>query len=169
MTNIDRTALASTLLSLRKAHGLTQMDVAANLDVTSGAVGQWETARTLPSLDALAGLADLYGQSVDRLLGRQGQHSDMLSGPDVSPKPDSHEVLTARRLMGALSPAQMKALVVLLEGLAGADAHGIQGGGQSELNADQLAQVLRQVDGKHDLGAAALADALLAQVRVLPR
>lgn len=169
MTAIDRTALAATLVSQRKARGLTQMDIAANLGVTSGAVGQWETARTLPTLEALASLADLYGLSVDALLGRTDQHPDLLTGPDASPMPDTHELLTAQRLARLLSPPQIKAVVVLLEGLTGAAAEGAPGGEQAELDPDQLAQLLRQVDGKHNLGAAGLAEALLAQVRVLPR
>lgn len=55
---------------LRKKHGYKQTEIAAMLGVLNSAVSKWECGRTLPDADALVFLADLYGVSVDYLVGR---------------------------------------------------------------------------------------------------
>ena len=54
----------------RKRAGYSQRDVAESLHVTQGAVSSWESGRWEPDQQNLASLADLFGVSVDMLLGR---------------------------------------------------------------------------------------------------
>ena len=57
------------LKTLRKARGLSQKSLAAQLDVTQQAVGKWETGRSTPDPATVARLAELLGTTTDFLLG----------------------------------------------------------------------------------------------------
>ena len=55
--------------SFRKERQLTQEQLAEVLGVTAGAVYKWEAKLSLPELDLIVRMADLYDTSVDVLLG----------------------------------------------------------------------------------------------------
>ena len=55
----------------RKRAGYSQREVAEALHVTQGAVSSWEAGRWEPDQTNLSALADLFGVSVDMLIGRQ--------------------------------------------------------------------------------------------------
>lgn len=57
-----------SFLSARKKAGLSQADVAENLGVSSAAVCQWETGRTVPDSRKLPRIAELFGCTIDELL-----------------------------------------------------------------------------------------------------
>lgn len=52
----------------RKKAGLSQLDVAKALGITTGAVSMWENGMTQPRPDKLVALADLFKCTVDELL-----------------------------------------------------------------------------------------------------
>lgn len=54
----------------RKRAGYSQKEVASALSVTNAAVSSWEVGRYIPDPSNLKALADLYGVTVDQLLGR---------------------------------------------------------------------------------------------------
>lgn len=54
----------------REIAGFTQKQVALELKVSAPTVSEWESGRKNPSKENLEGLADLFGVSVDYLLGR---------------------------------------------------------------------------------------------------
>lgn len=62
-------ALSEHIRSLRKAHGLTQEQLAEALGVTAGAIYKWESRLSLPELPMLVQLADFFDTSVDALIG----------------------------------------------------------------------------------------------------
>lgn len=55
---------------LRKKAGYSQQQIAMKLHVTQGAVSQWENGITVPASDQLSALADVFGITVDEILGR---------------------------------------------------------------------------------------------------
>lgn len=55
----------------RKRAGYSQKEVADALHVTQGAISSWEVGRWEPDQTNLSALADLFGVSVDMLMGRQ--------------------------------------------------------------------------------------------------
>lgn len=55
----------------RTAKGLTQKYVALTLGVSIQAISYWENGSRMPGHDNIQQLADLYGVSVDYLLGRE--------------------------------------------------------------------------------------------------
>ena len=62
-------AIGETVQRLRRAKGLTQGQLAAQLGVSSAAVSKWETGGALPDVALLCPLARALGCSADELLG----------------------------------------------------------------------------------------------------
>lgn len=62
--------LNNRLRELRKEKGLTQIELAKLLNVSDRSVGFYETGERDPDTDTLKKLADIFGVSIDYLLGR---------------------------------------------------------------------------------------------------
>ena len=66
---IDRNIIGQRITALRKAHNLTQSELADRLGVTHQAVSQWERNETLPDILILPKLAKIFGETTDHFLG----------------------------------------------------------------------------------------------------
>lgn len=62
-------AVASNLIKLRTAAGMTQTDLGAKLNYSDKTISKWERADALPDVAVLKQIADLFEVSVDYLLG----------------------------------------------------------------------------------------------------
>ena len=60
--------LEEKLISLRKANGLSQFNLAEQLGVSRQAVSKWESGASAPSTTNLMALAKLFGVSAEELL-----------------------------------------------------------------------------------------------------
>jgi transcriptional regulator with XRE-family HTH domain len=60
--------LGHTIALLREKKGISQKKLASDLDVSPGAVGQWETNSRIPKLDKFVEIADYFSISADFLL-----------------------------------------------------------------------------------------------------
>lgn len=70
-------AMAQRLVDRRKAAGLSQEALAAQLGVSRQAVSKWERSESSPDTDNLIALAALYGVSLDELLyGEAANNAD---------------------------------------------------------------------------------------------
>lgn len=58
------------LAMLRKEHGYTQEQLSDFLNLTRSAISNYELGLNEPSLDTMVAIADLYGVSLDWLMGR---------------------------------------------------------------------------------------------------
>ena len=65
-----REILAERLKACRKEKSLTQMQVAVYCDITEKAYQNYELMTREPKLEILIRIADLYGVSLDYLVGR---------------------------------------------------------------------------------------------------
>lgn len=63
--------LAKRIKLLRKQKGLTQKQLADLLDISASTVAMYETGRREPDTQTLNKFAELFGVSVDYLLGRE--------------------------------------------------------------------------------------------------
>ncbi|MCZ0753959.1 helix-turn-helix domain-containing protein [Anoxybacillus sp. J5B_2022] len=72
------TKLADHLKYLRKQQNWTQEDVAQKLNMSRSQISKWETGETLPDLQSLEKLSDLYGVSIDSLIGRRPSKQQLL-------------------------------------------------------------------------------------------
>ena len=75
-------SLATNLITLRKQHGLTQMELAEKLNVSRQAISRWEVGVAAPSTENLKMLSDLYGVSVDDIL--KGESASVSQCPDLT-------------------------------------------------------------------------------------
>ena len=62
-------ALAENIRRFRKERSLTQEQLSEVLGVTAGAVYKWESGLSVPDIQLIMEMADLFDTSVDVLLG----------------------------------------------------------------------------------------------------
>lgn len=63
--------LGERIKKLRKQFGYSQQQLAIKLHLSQGAISQWENEITVPAAEQLIALAQVFGVSVDELLGRE--------------------------------------------------------------------------------------------------
>ena len=62
--------LSEKILQLRKALGLSQEQLAEQVGVSRQSISKWETGQSVPELDKLVILSQVFGVSTDELLGK---------------------------------------------------------------------------------------------------
>lgn len=60
--------VAKNLVELRKIFGFTQLEIAEKLNYSDKAISKWERGESLPDVETLKKIADIYGVTVDFLL-----------------------------------------------------------------------------------------------------
>lgn len=85
-------ALSDRILELRTGMGLSQGDLADRLEVSRQSVSKWETGQSVPDLDKIIKLADLFGITVDELV-REGERPQ-------PPQPEPRIVYVERERRG---------------------------------------------------------------------
>jgi len=75
LENLNK-VIAKNMQELRKTAGLTQADLAQQLNYSDKAVSKWERGESMPDVAVLKQLADLYGVTVDYLLTEE--HSEKI-------------------------------------------------------------------------------------------
>lgn len=77
---------ADKLIQLRKKCGWSQEELAGHMDVTRQSVSKWESAQSIPDLEKIIRLSELFGVSLDYLLKDEIEEEE---GPglteDISP------------------------------------------------------------------------------------
>ena len=66
---LDEKILAHNIKKYRKRKGLTQDELAQRLYMTPQNISKWECGISIPDVEKLCALADVFGISVDRLIG----------------------------------------------------------------------------------------------------
>jgi len=97
--------LAENIKKLRRERKMTQEQLAEALGITTGAVHKWESGASMPEIRMLVELAQLYGVSVDVLLGYEMRDNSV---DDILGRIREH--LLAKDFASAVSEAE-KALV----------------------------------------------------------
>lgn len=112
--------LSEKILHLRSQKGLSQLELAEQLGVSRQSVSKWETGQSVPDLDKLIKLADLFGVSVDELV-REGERPQ----PEPQPEPQVIYVREKHSLTGTQRAgicAEAAGLILALLGVAGLGA-----------------------------------------------
>lgn len=73
---MDNKKIGKYLLQKRKEDQKTQKEVADDLGVTYQAVSRWENGDSIPDIETLCMIADLYHVSVDEILQRNPQSEE---------------------------------------------------------------------------------------------
>lgn len=93
--------LGSRICAQRTAHNLSQVDLADLLEVSRQSVSKWETDASIPELDKLVKMCQVFGVSLDQLVlgGEPAPASLSAQGFRLTPSVSG----TALLLMGGLS------------------------------------------------------------------
>lgn len=83
------------LKQLREEYGLSQAALARKLGVAQSTVGMWESGVNKPERDNLELLSDLYGVSIDYILGRENSRNGHVALPE-----DEERLLQNYRSLG---------------------------------------------------------------------
>ena len=79
------------LQKLRVTHGMSQEELAGKVFVTRQAVSRWENGETVPNTETLKLLSELYGVSIDLLLGSPRKQICQCCGMPIDENAVSHE------------------------------------------------------------------------------
>ena len=63
--------IAENLVSLRKARRMTQQELAEKLNYSDKAISRWEHAETLPDIETLCKICEIYGVKFEYLLQKE--------------------------------------------------------------------------------------------------
>ena len=76
--------LADKIIRLREKNGWSQEDLAEKMNVSRQAVSKWESAQTVPDLEKILMLGDLFGVTTDYLLKDEIESEEFSSGGEDS-------------------------------------------------------------------------------------
>ncbi|MBQ8313538.1 MAG: helix-turn-helix transcriptional regulator [Clostridia bacterium] len=107
--DFDMHRIGRTIAQLRRDRNMTQMQLADEMNVSFQAVSNWERGQSMPDISKLPELAELFGVTIDQLLGR----SSRLVEKAAEGKLEELPALTVEEVAGAaplLPPQQMDTL-----------------------------------------------------------
>ena len=87
MESINNESLGRRIARLRLLKGMTQERLANLANVSAQAVSKWENDQSYPDIMLLPVLADVFGVSIDELLGRTVTARTIVE-PDPEPEPE---------------------------------------------------------------------------------
>ena len=92
MENIKE-IIAKNLVELRKSHKLTQQALAEKLNYTDKAISRWEHAETLPDIETLCRVCDIYGVKFEYLLQKE-QPKNPAKNPNIKRENIGSKIIT---------------------------------------------------------------------------
>ena len=84
--------LADKIAELRKKNGWSQEELAGQLGVSRQSVSKWESASSIPDLDKILKMSEIFGVSTDYLLKDSNEPEEEAltpAAPDSAPDPGS--------------------------------------------------------------------------------
>lgn len=107
------------LKEIRRRDGITQNQAAKQLDVSLGAVGNWESGKRMPDADMLVRIADTFGVSTDYLLGRTEDGGSMPTETDrcIEQLKKRPELVALVSLLSNASPDDVNRAIRVIEAM----------------------------------------------------
>ena len=87
--------LGERLYELRTKHEMSQGDLAEKLDVSRQTISKWENNMSIPELDKIISLSNVFGVSVDYLVKGEGEVPESALAPEVAEFTEPEYVATA--------------------------------------------------------------------------
>ena len=73
---MTKQTLGMMIASLRKERGMTQAELAERVGVTDKAVSKWERDLSCPDINTIPKLAEIFGISVEKLMGMENEYKE---------------------------------------------------------------------------------------------
>ncbi len=83
--------LSEKIYRLRTEHSMSQEQLADRLEVSRQSVSKWETGTSVPDLDKLIKICDIFSVSLDEITGRTAKNVEK-NNPESSAAPASDDV-----------------------------------------------------------------------------
>ena len=131
---MNNQTFGTTIAALRKAQGMTQLELAEKMGVTDKAVSKWERDLSFPDVSSLPKLAEIFGVSVDELMQVKAAGAKM----DGAEKGDSIAEILDLVLKGVALAMGVAVVVLSFTGLDATQAARMLGLGLACLAAGQL-------------------------------
>ncbi len=106
------------LQSLRKEKGMSQDALANQLYVTRQSVSQWENDRTMPSVDLLIKISEIFDTTVDALLGKPETESIPQPMAQAKTLTDKKSIKTAMRYEYSTAVIVLVSMALLFLGMS---------------------------------------------------
>ena len=113
-----KSIIAENIVQLRRANGMTQIDLAEKLNYSDKAVSKWERGESVPDISVLKNIADLFGVTVDFLITADHDPSELEVGEDIElqrKKKESHLYLQQRIFFRNFCPKEKVIRALLLQ------------------------------------------------------
>jgi transcriptional regulator with XRE-family HTH domain len=114
----EQTGFGRRLAELRKARGITQVQLAQTLRTTQRAITYYENEADYPPVDAIIRLADALGVSADELLGMS--NGKAAKGRSEQDDPEVRRLWKKFRQVTRLPEKDQRAVIRLINSLANA-------------------------------------------------
>ena len=88
--------LAEKIITLRKRMNWSQEELAEKLNISRQSVSKWEVGATIPDLDKILKMSELFGVSTDYLLKDEMDVTELTGGKDM---PEGRVDLGGRRII----------------------------------------------------------------------
>lgn len=108
--------LGTTISRLRAEQNMSQGDLAEALDVSRQSISKWETNASVPELDKLVKLSQLFGVSLDQLVTGEAPTAPAAPAP---PEPAPAQRLPGHRLAGIILLCMAFLIWLLLTAMGG--------------------------------------------------
>lgn len=87
--------IAKNISELRKANDITQADLAEKLNYSDKAVSKWERGESIPDINVLKNIADIFGVGVDYLITEEKVPANELVENDIKQIKNNRIIITA--------------------------------------------------------------------------
>lgn len=110
--------LGENITRLRTEKGWSQGDLADALDVSRQSISKWETDSSVPELDKLLKLSELFGVTLDALVRGERAAEPNAEGSQTEPTPHTNPARSTQKLIGVtlLCSGALVALAMLVLG-----------------------------------------------------
>lgn len=112
--------LGERIYQLRTEKEMSQGDLADALEVSRQSISKWETNGSVPELDKLVKLSEIFGISLDELVaGKETERQEMQDEPEVvvPPQAEPKIVYVEKPVMPTISAAQILGIILILGSL----------------------------------------------------
>ncbi|MDO4812020.1 MAG: helix-turn-helix transcriptional regulator [Eubacteriales bacterium] len=94
--------LGENITRLRTQKGWSQGDLADALDISRQSISKWETDSSVPELDKLLKLSELFGVTLDALVRGERAAEPNAEGPQTGPTPHTNPARSTQKLIGVI-------------------------------------------------------------------
>ena len=100
---------------LRIENNLTQAELGQLIGVNQSAVGKYEREELEPNIDALVKISQIFGCTVDYLIGREDDFGNVISSPSNNLTENERKLLSA---FSSLGPFEQETILIQISALA---------------------------------------------------